>query len=356
MLFLGVFTSCTSYSSAIVSDAFIARENTSPVEPPGGPFEKELSIKAPSPPQKLPSIERAIQMVKQNSPEITKYFIIEKDAHLTVKADLKEVIENTGEIEHFEVVYDLKHALPMNAQGDPRWWVPFFVKATKTGVVQHDGFQWHIQEDAAGILLAFDDDYQEVWERNLDMFDRYGAKVTFFLTGEFCSFCQTALNRGHDVGYHTIHHLNLLKVSREVFFQETISLIDTFRNEGIPLNSFAYPFGFSEPWMHEELIKFFKIQRGYGVTFRVYDRETIQKGYISSIAIDNILYKKDEDFEAMIRIMLRTIKFIGGEQILPLTTHTISDTADWGIKPHRLAYLLQTVKDLHLKFYRYKDF
>jgi hypothetical protein len=53
--------------------------------------------------------------------------------------------------------------------------------------------------------------------------------------------------------------------------------------------------------------------------------------------------------------MLRTVKFIGKGNILPLTTHNISDTADWGIKPRRLEYVLQTIRDLKLKFYRYGE-
>jgi hypothetical protein len=107
--------------------------------------------------------------------------------------------------------------------------------------------------------------------------------------------------------------------------------------------------------MNEELLKHFKILRGYGVTFKVYDRTTIQQGYISSRAIDNILFKKDEDFKAAITIMLRTLKFIGGERILPLTTHTIADDADWGITPARMEYVLKTARDLRLVFYRYSD-
>jgi hypothetical protein len=294
-----------------------------------------------------------VQWVKQQSPIIKKYILQEGD-RIQVKSDLgqEDLPELAGDT-RFEVDYDLAHARQID--GD-RFWVDFSVQEASSGSIRRDSLLWHIKEDAVGLLLAFDDNYQDAWEGHLDLFDRYGAKVTFFIQGDLCSFCFTALSRGHDVGYHTRHHLNLTKVSREVFFTETLSAIDTFRNAGIPLHAFAYPYGLWEPWMHEELAPAFKILRGYGVTFRVYDRESIAQGYISSKALDNILYKEDADFQAIITLMLRTLKFIGGELILPLTTHDISDRADWGITPQRLNYLLQSAQDLHLRFYRYRDF
>ena len=230
------------------------------------------------------------------------------------------------------------------------------MKSTGTGEPIQDKLYWKPQKDDTGILLAFDDDYTEVWEQSFDLFDQYDARVTFFVQGVYSPFCTEAMERGHDIGYHSLNHLNLLKISREKFYEETLSAVEDFRNAGVPLGSFAYPFGLSEPWMHEELLGVFKILRGYGVTFRLYDSAQIREGYSSSRALDNILFKQDEEFEAAVDLMLRAVKFMGGGMILPLTTHNISDTAGWGIKPHRLRYLLQTANNLRLKFYRYSDF
>jgi hypothetical protein len=106
--------------------------------------------------------------------------------------------------------------------------------------------------------------------------------------------------------------------------------------------------------MREALADTFPVQRGFGATFRVYDGAAIKNGYPVSRSIDNILFKRDDDFKVMIDATLRTVKFTGG--ILPLTTHDISDTAAWGITGERLEYLLSTAKALKLKFYRYGDF
>jgi hypothetical protein len=108
--------------------------------------------------------------------------------------------------------------------------------------------------------------------------------------------------------------------------------------------------------MNELLSNSFRILRGYGVTFRVYTEDAIRAGYISSRAIDNTVIKDDEIFNRYVALMFRTVKFLGKESILPLTTHDISDTAAWGITPRRLEYTLKTARDLNLKFYRYSDF
>jgi peptidoglycan/xylan/chitin deacetylase (PgdA/CDA1 family) len=289
------------------------------------------------------AMESAIKRIKENSPEIRKYFEIDEDKNIITK----------GEIDRFEIVYDLANLRP---ESPGVFLVPFTVRHAESDEWRQDQLSWRPRRDAAGILLAFDDAYDEVWESNFDLFDRYNARVTFFVQGEYRSFCNAALERGHEVGYHTLNHLNLPKVSRDVFFEEVFYQADVFRNSGVPITSFAYPFGLSEPWMHEELLKHYKILRGYGVTFRLYDSAAIRDGYIISRAIDTILFKQEKDFEAVIDIMLRTVKFIGGDIVLPLTSHDISDDADWGIKPHRLRYLLKTANDLQLNFYLFRDF
>ena len=341
VLTLGAFISCASRPAI----------SAPPSTPPETPPLREPVIGT--------AMEAAIRRVKENSPLLNKFFVIEETGDIIVKAHLAEIQHDTGELEHFEVIYDenfRNSKLLFMEESNSVYAVPFMLVSLNTAAVVQDTLLWRPRKDASGILLAFDDDYKEVWEDNFDLLDRYDAKVTFFVQGKYCSFSSTALERGHDVGYHSLNHLNLTKVSREVFFEETISQTEIFRSNGVPLLSFAYPFGLSESWMHDELLKTYRILRGYGVTYRVYDSMLIREAYISSKALDTILFKEDEDFKSMIDVMLKTVKFIGGDLVLPLTSHTISDSASWGIKPHRLEYLLQTAKNLQLNFYRYRDF
>jgi hypothetical protein len=301
----------------------------------------ELPEAPPVPPETVSEIGGFILKIKSNSPEIKKYVLLDDDSRIILK----------GGSGGFEAVYDIEKAITLD---DGRLAVPFSVEG-EPGGVRHT-LLWTPAEDDAGLLLSFDDDYHSDWEENFDLFDRYGARITFFLTGEFTPFCIRARERGHDIGYHTARHLNLRTVTMPVFLEETLGALEVYRQAGIPLGSFAYPFGFSEPWMREMLSGFFVIQRGFGANFRVYNMDTIKEGYLVSVSIDNILYEADKDFEIALGAMLRTVKFLGGNSILPLTTHAIAADARWGIKPERLEYLLQSAQALRLKFYRYCDF
>jgi peptidoglycan/xylan/chitin deacetylase (PgdA/CDA1 family) len=331
ILYFLVLGSCASHPPAA----------SVPVPRTGPELPKSESPVLTPPPEQVSWITRYIQ---NNFKTIDNYFILGEASEIIVKARLRENGED------YEITYDLQNAV---SEGSV-FKVAFLAEEIQSGSTRQDTLLWTIEEDEAGILLAMDDDYQEVWERYFDLFDRYQAKLTFFVTGEYGPFCSKALSRGHDIGYHTFNHLNLLKVSRKIFFEETLAALDGFREAEIPLKAFAYPYGLWEPWMHGELFKSFTVIRGFGTTYRIYNREAIKNGYISSKSIDNIIYKEDAAFNAAVTMMLRTAKFLG--RILPLTTHTIADDAAWGIRPDRLEYLLQSAADLKLTFYRYGDF
>jgi peptidoglycan/xylan/chitin deacetylase (PgdA/CDA1 family) len=333
----GIFLSCASRPSA-VPEVKVEVETTRP------PVSPEVS-----------AFDMAVGIIRMNSPAIRKRFRFDDVSGITVRGTL------AGDSGEYEVEYDLKNALP---ERDGGYIIPFSVRGAEDGAGREDRLFWTAGEDRAGLLLSCDDDYRASWEDHYDLLDRYGARVTFFVQGsvsgeeggELAAFCKEALRRGHDVGFHTVRHPNLTRVSRHAFHRETVSAAEEFAGAGIPLAAFAYPYGLSEPWMHEALLPFFGVLRGYGANFRLYDAGEIRPGYIVSKAIDNIVYRQDDDFEREIALMLLAAKFIGGGSIVPFTTHDISDDADWGIKPRRLEYLLKTARDLKLRFYRYRDF
>jgi hypothetical protein len=310
-----------------------------PTVPPVSP-EPE---KQPGPVRILRPIEELARRVKNNDPALTKYFLQDEDSTIQVMAD-------SGA---FHIAYDLRNARPLPGG---RWEVDFSVQEAGGADHLEDSLLWTISPGDAGVLLSLDDDYLDNWREYFGLFDRYGARITFFVIGGYSPFCTEALERGHDIGCHTLNHLNLPKVSQEKFFEETLGAVESFREAGVPLRSFAYPFGFSEAWMREALAETFTLQRGFGVRYHLYDRAALGAGYIASISIDNTIYKTDAEFEAALTMMLRAAEFIGGDSIVPLTTHAIDDDAAWGIAPRRLEFLLKTIGDLQLRFYRYGDF
>ena len=300
--------------------------------------------------------------IKRNGNDIKKNFTVDDSGRILVKADFQE-----GE-RSFVVYYDLENA---EVLADSSYELHFSVfekepetiaetEAVETTVTEklfEEGtLIWKPEPGSAGLLLAMDDDHIKAWEENFDLFDKYGCRLTFFIQGEFNPFCVKALERGHDVGFHSLSHLDLRKVSQEAFQKETVAPLKSYRKEGVPLASFAFPFGFSEPWMHEILLEHFGVLRGYGTTFRLYSENQIRSGFVTSRAIDNTVIPGEEDFDRIITSMLMTVKFLDDGRILSLTTHNISATASWGISPRRLEFLLKTAVDLKLKFYRYSDF
>jgi peptidoglycan/xylan/chitin deacetylase (PgdA/CDA1 family) len=212
------------------------------------------------------------------------------------------------------------------------------------------------EEFLGGIALGFDDYSPVSWSQHFDLFDQYQAKVTFFcIANEVTEFMLNAQNRGHEIGYHTISHPTLSRVSREQFFEETISCINVFKEGGIELTTFAYPYGIYEAWMHDELLQYYKVVRGFRNFPEFSSNFSLDKmkyGLVNSRSIDNVNYSTEHYYENMINMVLMEAKM--EKTIAVLTSHQIS-SADWGITTERLEYVLKKGKELGLNFYTYKD-
>lgn len=89
------------------------------------------------------------------------------------------------------------------------------------------------QARQSGILLAFDDYSADNWESRFDLFDKYDVKVTFFLNAsEPTDFCYRAIERGHEIGFHSIGHIDACAATDEEIQTQIIDPIDTFRRGG----------------------------------------------------------------------------------------------------------------------------
>ena len=294
----------------------------------------------------LTPIEQLIERIKRNGEDIERYHILGRNGDIIVKADLQD---DAGD---FEIIYFLDEIQALDVS---IYEVRFTARNIETDEVIEDTLIWQPVEGDAGILLSFDDSYVNTWIKYLDFFDMYGAKVTFFLQGGFDPFSRLALERGHDVGFHSVNHLDLRSLSAAAFTRETSGGAQVFRREGIPMPAFAYPYGFFQNWMNETLLQSFSILRGYGVAFRIYNKNEILSSYITSKSIDNTVIQNDDEFRRVIISMLRAVKFMDDCWVLPLTTHDISNAA-WGIRPDRLEFVLSLTAELKLKFYRFCDF
>ena len=211
--------------------------------------------------------------------------------------------------------------------------------------------QDEIPENNGGILLSFDDYHPITWAKHFNLFDKYNARVTFFVTrGYVTQFMLDAQERGHEIGFHSVTHPNLTRVTRDRFFEETILPINIFREQGVELTSFAYPFGAFEEWMHAELLEYYRIVCGRRGNY-VLEREDLKFGFVGAKSIDNIAYRSEIIFRRSISRILRGAKISGN--IVALYSHDIS-YSDWGITPDRLEFVLRKAKNLGLTFYTYK--
>ena len=212
----------------------------------------------------------------------------------------------------------------------------------------------NMENKNSGIVLSFDDYFPDAWEKTFDLFDKYNTRVTFFVQLKSPSpFCFTAQNRGHEIGYHTINHPDLRRLTREEFFAETIAGINLFREQGIELTSFAYPLGFYQEWMHNALLKHYKIVRSFRVSSSVYKINEMTRRFVYSKSIDNITYRSTDRFQNVITQLLNSAKANPGTVVL-LTSHNIGN-GDWEITAERLEFILKKANELNLTFYTFRD-
>jgi hypothetical protein len=297
----------------------------------------------------LVPFESVTERIKLNSSEIKKYVELDDAGGIIVK----------GSIDGAVVVYDLENAVP---DDDAACLLVGFTARRDDGAVLDSGtLRWDmtVSSDAAfpaGVLLAFDDDHFASWEKFFPLFDRYDARVTFFAQGDYTPFWERASEKGHEMGYHSLNHVDLRNVDEKTLAAEVFEPLEVFKKQGFAPEAFAYPFGFSSAALNCRLRERFRILRGFGVTFRLYDAEAVRGGYVAAKSIDNTTNKDDAAFYAGMTFMLRVVKFLGDGTFLPLATHEISDSALWGITPSRLEFLLETAYSLRLRFYRYGDF
>lgn len=106
----------------------------------------------------------------------------------------------------------------------------------------------------AGVAFAFDDAAIDAWFETRPLFDRYGAKVTFFVTryADFSPEQRAKLHAlaadGHAIEAHGVHHLDAAVYAAEhgaaaYLDDEVLPSLQILRDDGFTPSSFAYPFG-----------------------------------------------------------------------------------------------------------------
>ena len=106
------------------------------------------------------------------------------------------------------------------------------------------------REPVGTLVLSFDDRNFNDWLKALPVFDRYGAHVTFFVSGPIDGDAVKVMKElrahGHSVGLHGLKHANadaaIAKKGAERYFRDDIlPQRESCLTSSIPVTSFAYP-------------------------------------------------------------------------------------------------------------------
>ena len=104
------------------------------------------------------------------------------------------------------------------------------------------------------LALSFDDEAIDAWYAARDLFTKWNARVTFFVTdyAAWTSEQRTKLAElaalGHDIEAHGMYHLNAVDYvashSVDDYIQlEVLPAIDLLEQAGFPITTYAFPFG-----------------------------------------------------------------------------------------------------------------
>lgn len=109
-------------------------------------------------------------------------------------------------------------------------------------------------QPGAGVALSFDDAYVDHWLSGVDLYARYGARLTFFvayfdsLTPERIASLHELARLGHTIEPHSMLHQRAPRYVEErglaaYMADEVVPSIAALRDEGFAVTTFAYPFG-----------------------------------------------------------------------------------------------------------------
>jgi peptidoglycan/xylan/chitin deacetylase (PgdA/CDA1 family) len=127
-----------------------------------------------------------------------------------------------------------------------------------------------------GICISFDDRTIHEWNELSPLFDRYGAKVTFFVTQfdsldeEEIAILKKLKAKGHEIGSHGAMHVISEHYIQEHGYRKYLENeidqgVSSMEKQGLKPTSFAYPYGAKYWFTDYLLLKRFKVIRDVAV-------------------------------------------------------------------------------------------
>lgn len=138
------------------------------------------------------------------------------------------------------------------------------------------------RDEPERVFLTFDDGpIPEVTPWVLDTLDRYGVKATFFMVGQNAErnpeLLEEVRRRGHDIGNHTLHHLQGSKVTTRRYLRDVEQagrLLET--------TLFRPPHGWLRPRQARALMKKYRIVM-YDLVTRDYSKRLTAEQVVRNV-------------------------------------------------------------------------
>lgn len=199
-----------------------------------------------------------------------------------------------------------------------------------------------------GLLLTFDDRNMLNWEKQIPLFAKYGAHVTFFidhfdeLSPEQIQALKKLKNAGHTIGCHGLRHLRAVEYCKNYSVEKYLSdeilpAIKIMEEKGFSPSCFAYPNSNHDDVTDKALLTCFRhLRSGSGVAGSIESTENVfvsiedirKKGRLDGISF----HPKHRTDELVIQAKRAVDRIKKNGELLVLYAHDIRNEEEKGPK------------------------
>ncbi len=225
------------------------------------------------------------------------------------------------------------------------------------------------REAEGGIVLSFDDRYVEEWYSLRELFIRYKARATFFITGfdrldeEGVRMLKELQHDGHEIGSHGFRHVNATQFVKgrrvqDYLKEEILPSVEAMMMKGFTPTSFSYPYGAHNRAIDEIVAPYFKRIRGTAPSSRGKGLENMKDIYYKCDG-QKILYGVgiDSSYGHSIGDIIKGLDYAKMQkEIILLHSHRPSgDGSPYTLPPSAIEEILRHASEIGLKFYTFSE-
>jgi peptidoglycan-N-acetylglucosamine deacetylase len=213
----------------------------------------------------------------------------------------------------------------------------------------------------AGVAFTFADDRIDNWYKYLPLLESAGVKATFYIS-KYNRFTPAQKNKlttiqshGHEIGYHTTNHYNLMDyvykqrhTIEEMMRCEIEAGLTMMNRDGYYPVTFAYPYGAHNGLFDKALARYFKSVRALNGSYDY--AKSIVSGPKNNVLYGLGLDKGSNNSNVVINNILTAAKNNNG--CVVFVAHNINTGGNLSVTKDRLLSIISFVKNADMKFYK----